>query len=182
MDFDRAIRFLVERGAAAPEHNSGVTLLEHITGTYRVLERWGFSDDVLAAGLFHSVYSTQNFPLALASYDERSIVREIAGVDGERLAFLFCVKRSDSLFSLAARVTHGESGELRLADWRTGETHAVSAHDVTALVNLVAANALEQAPRDGATLHRDGPALRDASRLLVSAAKREFAVRATVHG
>jgi len=170
LDLDRAVRFIVERGAAGPEHNSRITLLEHVLGTYRVLERWGFDGDVLAAGLFHSVYSTQNFPIALASYDERAAVREVAGDGGERLAFLFCVKESASLFELAERVVTGATSAFRLRDWRGAEAHAVTEREIVALFNVVAANAVEQIPRDDATFRRDLPGLMRASRLLAKGA------------
>jgi alkylhydroperoxidase family enzyme len=172
MDLDRAVRFIVERGAAGPEHNSHITLLEHVLGTYRVLERWRFAGDVMAAGLFHSVYSTQNFPIALATYDERDAVRAVAGDGGERLAFLFCVKESASLFELAEDVARrralGTSVETlrRLRDWRGEQTHVVTEREVVALLNLVAANAVEQLPRDDATFRRDLPGLLRASSLL----------------
>jgi hypothetical protein len=177
MDLDRAIRFLIERGAAGPVHNSHVTLLEHVLGTYRVLERWGFDADVCGAGLFHSVYSTQNFPIALAGYDEREIVRAVAGDGAERLAFLFCIKESTALFDLADIVAKrravgtGEEGpDLELRDWRGGETQTVSEREIAALLNLVAANAVEQAPRDDATLRRDLAGLLRAHTLLASEA------------
>jgi hypothetical protein len=169
--FDRAVRFVVERGAAAPEHNSGVTLLEHVLGTYRVLERWNASPALLAAGLLHSVYSTEHFRIALASYDEREAVREIAGDEAERLAFLFCVKESTSLFDLAERASDG--GALDLRDWRGTGSHPVTAMEIASLVNLVAANALEQVPRNDATLRRDLPSIARATHLLLPLAARE---------
>ncbi len=179
MDLERAVRFLVERGAVAPQHNSHVTLLEHVIGTYRVLERWDLEPAVLAAGLFHSVYSTQNFPIALASYDERDAVRAAAGVAGERLAFLFCVKSSDSVYELAEAIVERRSTALELRDWRGGPAHEVTIREVIALMNLIAANAVEQAPRDEATLRRDLPGLGRGWPLLAAAARHEAARRET---
>jgi hypothetical protein len=172
MDFENAVRFLVERGAAGPVHNSDVTLLEHVLGTYRVLERWGQDQSVLAAGLFHSVYSTQNFPIALASYDEREAVRAIAGERAERLAFLFCVKDNASLFALAESMTafRTDVAKRQLRDWRSDALHAIAETEVPELLTIVAANAVEQLPRSDATLRRDAPSLRRVRRFLPSAA------------
>ncbi len=186
MDLDRAVRFIVERGAAGPVHNSHITLLEHVLGTYRVLDRWGFDDDVMAAGLFHSVYGTQNFPIALATYDEREAVRAVAGVGGERLAYLFCIKESASLFELAESVARRRALHTSaqpapaLRDWRGGQTHVVTEREIVALLNLVAANAVEQVPRDDATFRRDLPGLLRASSLLAPQALESRPLSASV--
>ena len=83
--------------------HSGRTLLEHLIGTYKILDE-GFAPlHVCNAGLFHSVYGTAYFKPKTISLDKRDIVKDIIGREAENLAFMFCViptPRFENIMSL----------------------------------------------------------------------------------
>jgi hypothetical protein len=102
------IDFLESIGCGETEH-SGRTLLEHLIGTYKILDE-GFAPlHVCDAGLFHSVYGTSYFKPKTISLDNRDIVKDIIGEEAENLVFMFCVispPRFENIMSL-------QDGQLR---------------------------------------------------------------------
>ena len=102
------IDFLESIGCGETMH-SGRTLLEHLIGTYKILDE-GFAPlYVCDAGLFHSVYGTAYFKPKTIPLDNRDIVKDIIGEEAENLAFMFCVipsPRFDNIMSL-------QDGQLR---------------------------------------------------------------------
>ena len=102
------IDFLKSIGCDKTEH-SGRTLLEHLVGTYKILDE-GFAPlHVCDAGLFHSVYGTAYFKPKTISLDNRDIVKDIIGEEAENLVFMFCVispPRFENIMSL-------QDGQLR---------------------------------------------------------------------
>jgi len=96
------IDFLESIGCGEVMH-SGRTLLEHLIGTYKILDE-GFAPlYVCDAGLFHSVYGTAYFKPKTISLDNRDIVKDVIGEEAENLAFMFCVipsPRFDNIMSL----------------------------------------------------------------------------------
>lgn len=161
------VEFLEGMGATAVRH-SRRTFLHHLVGTAALLERWGARADVCKAGLFHSVYGTEVFRQAVLPFDARASVRAKLGDDAERLAYLFCATDRASIAHAAQR---GEPHELR--DRTTGAPVAVSARELTDLVWINWANALEQAPRallsPGARFHTKKALRRDEARLSAQA-------------
>jgi len=102
------IDFLESIGCGETEH-SGRTLLEHLIGTYKILDE-GFAPlHVCDAGLFHSVYGTAYFKPKTISLDNRDVVKDIIGEEAENLVFMFCVispPRFENIMSL-------QDGQLR---------------------------------------------------------------------
>ena len=102
------IDFLESIGCGETMH-SGRTLLEHLIGTYKILDE-GFAPlYVCDAGLFHSVYGTAYFKPKTISLDNRDIVKDIIGEEAENLVFMFCVispPRFENIMSL-------QDGQLR---------------------------------------------------------------------
>lgn len=102
------IDFLESIGCGEAMH-SGRTLLEHLIGTYKILDE-GFAPlYVCDAGLFHSVYGTAYFKPKTISLDNRDIVKDIIGEEAENLVFMFCVispPRFENIMSL-------QDGQLR---------------------------------------------------------------------
>jgi hypothetical protein len=84
----RAIRLLVDLGAATIEHLTG-SLLEHLERTGDVLREWGCSEDLALAGLCHAVYGTDGFPVALLPVDRRNQVSEVIGPDSEAIVYFY---------------------------------------------------------------------------------------------
>lgn len=86
------------------EHDSHVPFLSHLVGTQRVLREWGADAELCDAGLFHSVYGTEYFDAATDA--GRTEVREIIGIRAERLAWLWCTIRRDTIDPPAGTATH----------------------------------------------------------------------------
>lgn len=77
------------------EHDSHVPFLSHLVGTRRVLVEWGERPAVCDAGLFHSAYGTEYFPV-----DEpvdRSEVQAVIGPEAEEIAHAWCTIRRDTI-------------------------------------------------------------------------------------
>src|SRR5919112_361494 len=95
--YERALELLNRFGAVSVEHPSG-TLLEHLRGTYEQLERWGCSEDLCRAGLYHSVYGTEYFQKRTVPLDARDEVRSAIGERAEEIAYLYCALSRQSLY------------------------------------------------------------------------------------
>ena len=94
-------QYLLALGADELIH-SGRHFLTHLEGTYLILRRWGLSESVCYAGLFHSIYGTDSFkrnPLPLEKRDE---LKALIGAEAEQLAYLFGSVRRITLFEPTA--------------------------------------------------------------------------------
>jgi hypothetical protein len=87
------------------------------------------------AGLFHSVYGTEYFEPARTP--KRDAVMAIIGAEAERIAWLWCAIKRDTLDAAGATV------ELRGAS----ETEALTLTEVADLATLWAADTVEQIGR-----------------------------------
>src|SRR5580765_2131236 len=86
---------LRELGFRTFQHDSHVPFLAHLGGTRRLLMAWGERPALCDAGLFHSVYGTEYFePERTADRDD---VIAVIGADVERIAWLWCAIRRDTL-------------------------------------------------------------------------------------
>lgn len=154
-------RELVRRRADLVSHARG-SLEQHLVGVYEVLERWGQPERVRLAGLLHSGYSTESFGFRMFGESERPRIRELIGVDAERLVFAFggCGRRE------LAEVARELREPVQIATRWNGATVALSRRDLAELLVIHAANLAEQTCRPGG-----GPApwLADASRLVAGA-------------
>ena len=74
--------FLVELGTDRVPH-SDTPFLSHLIGVCRDLERWGCEQAVCRAGLFHSIYGTQQFQKFCLPLERRTEVRELIGERAE---------------------------------------------------------------------------------------------------
>jgi Domain of unknown function (DUF6817) len=137
----QAVALLEEVGAEDTEHPSG-TLLQHLQGTYEVLDSWGCSEAVCLAGLYHSIYGTEVFQTTTIPLDARARVQGAIGDEAEELAFLFCVMRRSSLYA------NLERGGPYTVMSRDGGTIELSGLEQFAdLLTLDVANRLEQLDR-----------------------------------
>lgn len=111
---------LKSRGADLVPHANG-SLLDHLVRTAQILSGWGARSDLVAAGLFHSVYGTPIAAIKIYAEDERAILQELIGTPAEDLVYSYstldrklvhappprsehsgiCVKRNDQLSDLA---------------------------------------------------------------------------------
>lgn len=133
-----AIGLLVAIGADRQPHLHG-SLLAHLIGTAKILEDVGCDSDTCRAGLFHSVYGTQQFKGMLLSLDDRARVRAQIGEAAERLAWLFAsIERRE----FAAACVRGAPYAITLL--RDQGAVTLSQRDVEQLAALLWANQLEQ--------------------------------------
>lgn len=132
------LEFLRALGFGEIEHDSHVPFLSHLIGTRRLLHTWGSRPALCDAGLFHSVYGTEYFEPAQTP--ERDAVIAIVGSEAERIAWLWCKIRRDTLDPACTTV------ELREA----GATEVLTSTEVGDLATLWAADTVEQIERMGA--------------------------------
>lgn len=101
MSTDALLELLRDLGADKIPH-SGQTLLDHLTNTASIIQRWTDDEDTYKAALFHSIYGTEffkNAPLKslVESAKARSLISDAIGPAAERLVYVFCVMDRGSL-------------------------------------------------------------------------------------
>ena len=64
------------------EHLNG-SLISHLTGTFKMLQRWDAADYVCDAGLFHAAYGTAGFDETMVSLEQRAKIAEVIGEEAE---------------------------------------------------------------------------------------------------
>lgn len=118
------------------QHDSHVPFLSHLLGTRRLLARWGERPALCDAGLFHSAYGTEYFPVDTPA--TRDDVRAVIGDEAEEIAWYWCTIRRDT-FDLAGPVT--------VADRTTGDRLTLSDERAADIATLWAADTVEQIGR-----------------------------------
>jgi hypothetical protein len=155
------VRELARRRADLVEHARG-SLERHLLGVHAILERWGQPERVRLAGLVHSGYSTESFGFRLFGPRERARVRELVGVDAERLVYAFGGSKREDLLRAAEDSADAVSMVMR---W-DGPPVTLGRRDVAELLVIHSANLAEQTcgPRGA-----PAPWLADVSHLLALA-------------
>jgi hypothetical protein len=83
------VAFLESRAADRVAHVTR-SLVEHLDGTYDLLQSWGSSRDVCQAGLCHAAYGTDGFPITLLDVNsERPMLADVIGAEAEALVYLY---------------------------------------------------------------------------------------------
>jgi len=83
----KEVNFILEKTKNSPHTNR--TFFEHLFNTMLTLEIYKCKKDVLKAGLFHSVYGSENYKFNDSSIT-RSKIRNLIGEYSENLVWLFC--------------------------------------------------------------------------------------------
>jgi len=135
------LAFLAAAGAVAQPHTNG-DLLSHLRDTHRLLERWGARRAVADAGLFHSVYGTSTFRVAIVDHHSRARVRELIGAEAEQLAYLFGATTASSL-----RQNLDGRDRFAVFDVPAHRWIALNTQQLCDLCDITVANWLEQLPR-----------------------------------
>ena len=132
----RRLSLLRRLGFGDLTHDSHVPFLSHLLGTRRVLVEWGERPALRDAGLFHSAYGTEYFPVDRPATREE--VRDVIGDDAEEIAWLWCTIRRDSIDATGSEVVVElrDGGTLVLDDTRAAD-----------VVTLWAADTVEQIGR-----------------------------------
>jgi hypothetical protein len=87
--YKRMTAFLLEVGIGDQSH-TGKTYIGHLLAVHRLMEEQGCGLDACRAGLFHSVYGTEQFQGFRLPLERRAEVRALIGERAERLAYLNC--------------------------------------------------------------------------------------------
>lgn len=138
-----ALALLASRGAAELAHGAERTLGDHLRGTMRILSHWRQPSEVVAAGLLHSVYSTDIYRQTLIPLAERKTVAAAVGERAEQLVYFFGTIQRNSFFRAVSKARR---------DWKTivVECHRssvkleLSRRDVGDLLLIYMANSAEQ--------------------------------------
>jgi hypothetical protein len=137
MRTDLAVRIDMLRalGFAELEHDSHVPFLSHLVGTRRLLASWSEREALCDAGLFHSVYGTEYFEPDRTP--ERADVVAIIGAEAERIAWLWCAIRRDTI-DVATGAVHLRHDNI---------VEPLTSLEVRDLATLWAADTVEQIKR-----------------------------------
>jgi hypothetical protein len=107
------------------------------------MEAGGCGVDACRAGLFHSIFGTQQFQGFKLPLERRPEVRELIGERAERLAYLNCAMERSSF----DRALEQEQEPYRFTDRLTGAEVQLSRADFDDLCRVHLFDWLEQAPR-----------------------------------
>lgn len=143
---EHVIGELTRRGAGLVPHRLG-SLQDHLLGVFEILESWEQPEHLALAGLIHSVYSTDVFTHAVATFEERSAIASFVGRRAERMAALFCSVSRRELFAQIAAYRFIVPHSISLIDRRTGSPIELGKSDVADLLILHVANAADQTCR-----------------------------------
>jgi hypothetical protein len=141
-DLKRLTDFLLAQGVGEVGH-TGKTYLGHLVNVYRLLESQGFAEDVCRAGMFHSIYGTEQFQGFKLPLERRPEVRALVGERAERLAYLNCAMDRAAF----DRAVEGAAPAGRFRDRLTGEEVRLSPADFDDLGRVHLFDWLEQVPR-----------------------------------
>ena len=134
--------FLIELGIEKVPH-SQKSYLGHLVSLYRLMESAGCSEELCAAGMFHSIYGTEKFQGFKLELHQRPLVRALIGERAEKLAYLNCAM--DRATFDAASEGNGET--YRFVDRITKEPVELSRADFDDLCRVHLFDWIEQVPR-----------------------------------
>lgn len=140
---ERHISFLTELGTKKMDHARS-NFLDHLKGTARLLQDWGNDQALCLAGLFHSIYGTEDFTTSTLGMEKRAAVTAMIGEEAEALVYIFAVSQRRSFFSNIAKLRTG--GDLTVIDASTFQNIHISKSQLIRLLELEVANLLDQAP------------------------------------
>ncbi len=141
-DYKRLTDFLVALNVEQVPHTNK-SYLAHLVAVYRLMEARGCTEEVRRAGMFHSIYGTQQFQGFKLALDQRETVRDLIGERAEQLAYLNCAM---DRASLDRAVEHGQA-PYRITDRLAGQQVELSPDDFDDLCRVHLYDWLEQAPR-----------------------------------
>jgi hypothetical protein len=141
-EFKRLTDFLVNLGVQDIDHTQK-SYLAHLIGVYRLMEAEGCDTDLCRAGMFHSIYGTQQFQGFTLPLERRAEVRALIGARAERLAYLNCAMFRPTF----DQTIEQNEGPYRFKDRITGEESEMSREELDDLCRVHLYDWLEQVPR-----------------------------------
>jgi hypothetical protein len=141
-NYKKLTDFLVELGIEKVPHTEK-TYLGHLVNVYRLMEANGCSEELCRAGMFHSIYGTQQFQGFKLDLDKRPMVRDLIGERAEKLAYLNCAMQRETFDEAAL----GNGDLYRFTDRITGAPVELNRADFDDLCGVHLYDWLEQVPR-----------------------------------
>jgi hypothetical protein len=142
-------QFLIEHLRVDKVRHSGRDFYTHLQGTHDLLQKWGNREAICAAGLFHSIYGTQIFRHSAWPIARRDTIGDLIGPEAELLAYIFCVTERPKVFLANIGATR-----IAMLDHHTNETLVLSGPQLRDLLEIEAANLLEQGGNNAGALLR----------------------------
>src|SRR5438094_617443 len=118
-NYKRMTDFLVALGIEKISHTNK-SYLAHLVGLYRLMEARGCTEELCRAGMFHSIYGTQQFQGFKLPLERRAEVRELIGERAERLAYLNCAMYRPSFDKIVTQTEGPYRFTDRITDRITG--------------------------------------------------------------
>jgi hypothetical protein len=119
------------------------TYLGHLVNVYRLMESCGCTEELCRAGMFHSIYGTQQFQGFKLALEKRPEVRELIGERAEMLAYLNCAMYRPTFDEAVPR----NEEPYRFTDRITGAEVVLNRADFDDLCRVHLYDWLEQVPR-----------------------------------
>ena len=135
----KVIEFLLDNGIDENDHSQR-SLLEHLTGTASLLMDWGCSNDVVLAGLCHSIYGTDSYHTVTVDHSKRNDVRNLIGERAETLAWEFGNRKNPRIASF---ITNNETDLIVIECANLIEQNVEPHHLAAVLVTNVPAKVRE---------------------------------------
>lgn len=140
--YKRFTDYLVGLGIEQVPH-TGKSYLAHLVGVYRLMEAQGYDEELCRAGMFHSIYGTEQFQGFRLPLEQRAQLRALIGERAERLAYLNCAMNRTSFDRAVDQV----EGPYPIIDRITGEELSLTQDDFDDLCCVHLFDWLEQVPR-----------------------------------
>jgi hypothetical protein len=135
-------KFLVDLNIEAVPHTQK-NYLAHLLAVYRFMKDEGCTEELCRAGMFHSIYGTQQFQGFKLPLESRADVRQLIGERAEKLAYLNCAMQRETF----DEAVHGEGPCYRFRDRIADEAVELTRQDFDDLCRVHLYDWLEQAPR-----------------------------------
>ncbi len=117
--------------------------LGHLLAVYRFMKDAGCTEELARAGMFHSIYGTQQFQGFKLPLEDRSKIRDMIGERAERLAYLNCAMQRETVDAIVGQDTDTYTFRDRI----TGEQVTLNRQDFDDLCRVHLYDWLEQVPR-----------------------------------
>ena len=122
----------------------------HLSRVRSTLASWDVPEAVCVAGLGHTVYGSELFPVQLASFDRRRDVRAMVGAHAERYMFLYATASQKWWYRAMTRrsAPQGDGARSMTAvNFYSGQEMRVSACDAAMLSLMHAADIVSVLPK-----------------------------------
>jgi len=140
--YKQLAQFLGDLGIDQVAHTQK-NYLGHLLAVYRFMKDVGCDEELCQAGMFHSIYGTQQFQGFKLPLERRTEIREMIGERAERLAYLNCAMQRETFDEALAQP--GDAYTFR--DRISGETVTLDRQDFDDLCRVHLYDWLEQVPR-----------------------------------